>query len=594
MHTFAGNLLGLLESDLREAGWNPEFLGPRLPGDERYQALLTSQQKALLKKFTFGDASADDVRNTRALNLFLEKNEECRTWEMKSLSSQVLQEGFGELCSIIDKFCHPEGGRGLLLTFNKIREGLDIGKGANIGHTNVDFYSKVTCSPLTTTSVELAELYRLAISDDPTWSAAETRRNSFMGTRIVEGSALTFVPKSEAISRTICTEPLCNMLFQKGIEAVLVRRLRQVFGIDLTTQQDKNRALARIGSRDDSFATIDLSSASDLNSTSMVRKLFPPSVYRWLERVRSPYAKLPNGELVELHMISSMGNAFTFPLQTIIFASVVEAAYRMLGIPFQRPFGNSLGNFAVFGDDIIVDKRAYGLVVDLLTILGHTVNLDKSYANGPFRESCGSDWFLGSNVRGVYIQRLDDDCDFYSAINRLNDWSGVHSVPVPRTVRFLLSHVKKRFFVPMHETETSGVRVPIMMLRTNLSTHKHFGFKYKAVVIKSYKVMLTDEESFLLQVKLGKERPAWNPKELYLAKAWYNPMGHMLAALAGRLRDGSFSIREFRRRTVVKIRHSSCWDYVGSTSAERRRRGDEILLLTWLNIGELEPSSAAF
>lgn len=590
MHSHAGNLTLLLESDLTAAGWDPDFIGPRTPSSERFQALLASQRKSLLKKFTYGTPNEDETRNSKALALFLAKNEDCRAWDLKIPASKVLQEGIGEVKAILDSFCHPEGGRGLLLTFNKIREGFDVGKGSNVGCTNVDFYSKVTSSPFTSTSIELADLFRLAISDDPVWKSAEIRRESRFGTRIVSGSSLSFVPKTETISRTICTEPLANMLFQKGIERCLVGRLRQFFGIDLTKQPDKNRTLARIGSRDDSFATIDLSSASDLNSTSMVKQFFPPSFHRWLERTRSPYVKLPNGELVELHMISSMGNAFTFPLQTALFASVVEAAYRLLNIPIKRPVGESLGNYAVFGDDIIIDKRAYGLVVDLLGILGHTVNLDKSFANGPFRESCGTDWYLGYNVRGVYIKRLDDDCDFFSAINRLNAWSGRHEIPLPKTIRYLYSCCRKRFFVPMHEQDTAGIKVPRSMYHARLGTHEHFGLRYKAVVVKSYKINLSSEEDFLRSNKPTSSKIT--PKALYRANAFYNADGHLLAALAGRLRDGSFSIREFRRRTVVKVRHSSCWDYVGPTHRESGGRGD-IHLLTWLNIGELEPSSAS-
>jgi hypothetical protein len=594
MPSCASNLTQLLESDLKSAGWNPNFIGPATPADELHRTALESLRRSLLKKYTYEDPESENKRNTAALDLFLQKNEECRNWSLRSTEAAtdyVIQEAIGEIVVILDKFCHPEAGRGILLTFNKIREGLDLGKGANVGHTNVDFYSKLFCSPLTATSIELAELYRISISDHPTWQAAEIRRESVMGTRIVPGSSLTFVPKTEAISRTICTEPLVNMLFQKGIEAVLIRRLRQVFGIDLSSQPDKNRALARIGSRDDSFATIDLSSASDLNSTAMVKALFPPSFYRWLERVRSPSAVLPNGETVELHMLSSMGNAFTFPLQTIIFASVVQAAYRMLGIPFRRPSGDSLGNFAVFGDDIIVVKEAYDLVCRLLTVLGHTVNLDKSFSYGPFRESCGTDWYLGHDVRGVYIKRLDDDCDFFSAINRLNIWSAKHYVLLPQVVGFLVTQLRKRFFVPMHETETAGIRVPRHM-RVKQGTHRRYQSDiYKALVVTGYKVKLTDEASFVSEIaayRSNRTGQRVNPKASYLAKAWYNADGHLLAALAGKLRDGYFYIREFRRRTVVKVRHSSCWDYVGPDLSEKG--GGEVLAdFTRLNLGKLQP-----
>lgn len=564
----AGNLTQLLQSDLDAAGYNPSFIGPHQPGDERYQAVLASLSRSLLKKYTYEDPAKDEERNSRALELFLACNNACKDWSMGELADPALAQVVGEVKASLDDFCHPEAGRGILLTFNKIREGLDVGKGANVGHLNVDFYSKVFCSQLTASTSDLVDLYRLAISDDPIWSSAEKCRETMMGHRIVRGSVLTYVPKTEKISRTICTEPLANMLFQKGIERVLNSRLRQVFGIDLSRQPDKNRALARIGSISDQFSTIDLSSASDLNSISMIKELFPPAFYRWLERTRSSCAVLPDGSSVELHMMSSMGNAFTFPLQTILFASIVKACYKVLGLPFKKPYGNSLGSFGVFGDDIVVRHEAYDLVIATLKLFGHQPNLDKSFNRGPFRESCGSDWYLGHDIRGVYIKRLDDVCDFYSTINRLNIWSAKHKVFLPNTIRWLLSQCKRKFYVPMHEQETAGIRVPRGFYNAGQGGSWQLGLNYKCLVVTNYKVILSDEESFVAATRKrgGGQK---NPKALYLAKAWYNADGHLLAALSGRLRDGSFFIREFRRRTVVKRRRSSCWDYVGRELTER-------------------------
>jgi len=580
----ASNLTQLLESDLESSGFEPGLVGPRLPDAERYQATLASLRRSLLKKYTYEDESGDETRNAKALELFLACNSRCASWGGMAPEDDEMVVAVGEAKATLDSFGHDEAGRGILLTFNRIREGLDVGKGANIGCTNVDFYSKVFCSPATSSSSDLVDLYRLAIADDPNWSLGEQIREATMGYSVVAGSKLTFVPKTATISRTICTEPLINMLFQKGIERVLLRRLRQFFGIDLSSQPDKNRALARVGSRTGRFATIDLSSASDLNSTKMINEFFPPSIHRWLERTRSPSTVLPNGQVVELHMMSSMGNAFTFPLQTILFASVVHACYRVLGIKIENPRGTSLGNYGVFGDDIIVVTEAYGLVCRMLNHLGHTVNVDKSFNSGPFRESCGSDWFAGHDIRGVYIKRLDDVCDYYSTINRLNVWCAKHRVLLPRVVQWLLSQCRRRFFVPMHESEVAGIRVPTAY-GAGTANRRQFGLNYKCLTVASYKVILTDEESFISRVRKSKGNRA-NAVEKYLARAWYNPYGQLTTALSGKLRDGSFSIREYRRRTVVKRRSSSCWDWVGAELSERGL-GDDLIVVTLANLGEV-------
>lgn len=593
----ASNLAQLLESDLLQAGWDPNVSNGSLPsGPSGFS--LSSLRKSLLKKFIDDNTKDEEKRNRAALDLFVSDNDDCKSWEYLPASEEV-ERAVGEAQATLDRFCHPKAGREELLSFWRFASRMDVGKGANIGHTNVDFYSKVFCSPLAATSIELVDYYRLAISHDPTWSAAVRSQEKRMGTRIVAGSSITFALKNAEISRTICTEPPINMLFQKGIESELNHALRRVFGLDLSTQPDKNRELARIGSLDDSFCTIDLKSASNRNSIKMLKMMTPASFMKWLMLTRSPSAVTPNGEMIELHMLSSMGNAFTFPLQTALFASVVVGCYKVLGIKPKYPHGRDIGNFAVFGDDIIVVKEAYDLVTKVLETLGHIVNHDKSFKEGPFRESCGSDWYLGHNVRGVYIKRLQDDADFYSAINRLNLWSATHGVPLVNTVRYLVSCVKRKLYVPMHETETAGIRIPLAIAKQFLGPEGMFGYSYRYLSIRQYKVLFADESTLNLQIQ--KARQSWlkmkgkgvNPKVKYLAeKAWYNPEGHLLSAIAGRLRDRSFAVREFKRRTAVKTRNSSCWDWSGSIALERER-GEALRTLTGANLGDFSPKSAS-
>jgi hypothetical protein len=477
----AGDLARLLDADLLQAGWDPEFIGPRTIAESAHQSTLGSLRGSLLKKYISYEESnqRNPERERKALDLFLSNNEDCRSMraslEERLRDNPHLQIAIGEVKSVLDDFAHPEGGRGILLSLGTILAEGDVGPGSNIGAFNTDFYTKLFSSTLTSTTSVLYNYYTAHISANPTWLDAEKSRLASFGVSYVPGSKLFFAPKTREIARVACTEPTLNMFFQKGIQSALELRLKQVFGIDLRgrrkepglfskpgilPQQDKNRELARLGSINGSFGTIDLTSASDRISMEVVDYLFPESIVRWLRKTRSPTTTLPCGESVELYMVSSMGNAFTFPLETAIFASVVVAAYRVLGIKPIYPRGTTLGNFAVFGDDIIVVSEAYNLVCEMLDVLGHRVNHDKSFNAGLFRESCGSDWFAGHNVRGVYLKRLHNDGDFYKAINRLNIWSGEHSIPLERAVRYLLEQCKRRLFVPMHEQDTSGIRVP--------------------------------------------------------------------------------------------------------------------------------------
>jgi hypothetical protein len=159
-----------------------------------------------------------------------------------------------------------------------------------------------------------------------------------------------------------------------------------------------------------------------------------------------------------------MGNATTFPLQVIIFSSVVSAVYNLLGIKLERSRRGSPGNFSVFGDDIIVKTRAYSWVVRLLTLLGFVTNEEKSFSEGPFRESCGADYYSGMNIRPVFLKRLDSPQDVAVVANRLNDWTSRTGIRLPATLQ-LLDKSYRLPDVPLFENDDAGIKVPFDLVR---------------------------------------------------------------------------------------------------------------------------------
>lgn len=582
MPSRAGNLLQLLETDLISAGWNPGFIGPLQSRTAAHQYAMTALHHSLLKKFNEGErVKKGKLSRTEeaALALFLSSNRNCRDW-IDEPADNVMRMCIGEHQSLLDSVFRPPSGD--LVTFWKITEGIKLGPGANVGHTNTDFYSKLFNSVITTTSVGTYLKYVMAISHHPVWSVCEYDRFQDLGVRIVPGSNLAFAWKNATIARVICAEPTLEMLFQQGIAGLLTQGLRESLGIDLRTQQEKNARLARIGSVSGRFATIDLKSASDRNSLGMCRARIPAAAVKWLEVFRSPYVSLPSEGREqrppeELHMMSSMGNAFTFPLQTILFTCMVLAVYKVLGIKPLAPRGSSLGNYGVFGDDIICLREAYPLVSSLLVHEGHIVNQDKSFNTGPFRESCGKDYYDSHDVRGVYIQDLDDVCDYYSAINRLNLWSAKHEIPLRRSVRYLVSKIDSVSkygvkVVPMHESAEAGIRIPFDEARwfSSVKLDSKWGapcWRYEFVKIVDYKVDMTTEKRFLKQMNsaLRKEESEGysrlSPKDKYLVDhGVYRSWAVLLCAVAGKFQGGAFVIREFKRRTSIKAKWTPGWD----------------------------------
>jgi hypothetical protein len=217
---------------------------------------------------------------------------------------------------------------------------------------------------------------------------------------VVSYNKLSFVPKTAKTHRVIAVEPLLNSVLQSGVDNVMRKKLLR-HGYDLT-DQGKNQRLAQIGSRDGTLATMDLSAASDSISIELARILLPWDWFDLLNRLRSPSYKL-DGKLHRYEKFCSMGNGFCFPLETLIFASALRASVHEVGEKDRT--------HAVYGDDIIVPTAAYDDLKQLLNYLGFTTNELKSFKEGPFRESCGADWYEGQDVRPVYLDyTLSTDC----------------------------------------------------------------------------------------------------------------------------------------------------------------------------------------
>lgn len=221
---------------------------------------------------------------------------------------------------------------------------------------------------------------------------------------VVNYDEWTNVPKDRHTDRGICVSPTANIRYQKGLGVAMRQRLRN-WGLDLSRQAEVNAEIARKGSLGLGFDTLDLQSASDTVSSGVVRFLFEGTdILRLMEGLRTPYTFYPcadgGEELKKLNKFSAMGNGFTFELETAIFAALIRSACRYLGLD---DFAHD-NSWSVFGDDICCRSEVTSLVLELLDVLGFTINEDKSFTSGYFRESCGKDWFCGVQVRPYFFK----------------------------------------------------------------------------------------------------------------------------------------------------------------------------------------------
>lgn len=537
------DLSGLLSKDVVDE--KSAALEPVAPDMtfEQVAALLLS--KSLLKKFTDGFQGA--AADATALKKFLLTNERCKDWSMSQCNTSADEELVGSFKRTLYDFFYRGG-----TLVGSSADFFDVGRtgpGASLLARGNDFYTKLFSSPLSCTGQGIRSMYEASISGSVRWALAEKLRAATYGDPVeVPGNKLQFVPKNTDTSRVICVEPNLNMFAQLGFGALIVDRLKDFFGIDLSSQPDINRDLAQIGSANDRLCTIDLESASDSIALPMVEELFPPNIVGWLRLLRSKETSY-NGRSQELYMLSSMGNGFTFPIQTLIFCCVVSVVYSSLGLRMRRSRDEILGNFGVFGDDIIIVREAYPRVLRLLSLLGFTVNTEKSFFEGPFRESCGGDFFLGRSCRGVYIKSLKTQQSRCVAINRLNDWTARTGIPIPRTVSYVLG--RTRFLpVPLYENDDAGVKVPLTMVEKLKRDPDVQSILYRRYEPKP--VMLKITEGAVKHPKGTRSRV-------------FNPEGLLIAFLRGDIVADRIGIRMGPARYKAKWAISPGWDWLPTT-----------------------------
>lgn len=211
----------------------------------------------------------------------------------------------------------------------------------------------------------------------------------------IRNSVLEYVPKTAFESRVIIKEPPLNKYVQTAYGDVIRDRLKEVAGIDIRRAQELHGAVARMASVTGALATLDLTSASDLNAYKLVQTLYPFDWYVALSNCRTSKLEV-EGRTITLEKFSGMGNGFTFPLQTLTYWALVCACVEEVGGDTSQVY--------VYGDDIICPVEAVDQVRRLFTAVGLQLNMSKSFWTGGFRESCGQDWLFGTNVRPVYIK----------------------------------------------------------------------------------------------------------------------------------------------------------------------------------------------
>jgi len=223
------------------------------------------------------------------------------------------------------------------------------------------------------------------------------------------GNKVITVPKDATTNRVIAVEPGINLWFQKAVGNMIGRRLRRC-GIDLR-YQSKNQRLAYKGSLSNLIASIDLSSASDSISRAVVEELLPPRWYSIMDSCRSHYGS-QSGQPVLWNKFSSMGNGFTFQLESLIFFAVAFCCTEYLN--------QDVSLVSAYGDDVLLPSVCFELFQEMMDFYGFRVNGKKSHHDSPFRESCGAHYYLGVDVKPIYLKdKVESVLSIYRLANAI-------------------------------------------------------------------------------------------------------------------------------------------------------------------------------
>lgn len=391
--------------------------------------------------------------------------------------------------------------------------GLDPTEAKHLWASEMQFYK----------SVGLAKAYA---SQDPI--LAEFKRRFRARVELVSDDLITYVPKDADCSRTVGTQPLLNMFVQLGAGDYLKGVLLDACGICLEEDQlNINGPLAFLASYCDgtTFATVDLASASDTIAKLLVRFLASDEWYTLLNSFRTPSFKIPEEGSHAYEKFCAMGNGFCFPLETLVFWSLVQAVYDVVDVPDRT--------CAVYGDDIIVYQPAALLLIELLDACGFRTNNSKTFVHGPFRESCGQDFFNGVNVRPVVLDEVIEGLG--QAYHFINSLSRKGYTSLAAELRELLP-ADRIHMRPYAGDTTTALEVP-------------------------WDVFMASRHARFKRVPEDPKKPyyhAWSWVELMPTavndEEDYDERCHMSAALLGATSHDGKPVYAYRRKTRVRVR----------------------------------------
>jgi len=316
---------------------------------------------------------------------------------------------------------------------------------------------------------------------------------------IYEGNKIITVPKNAKTNRVIAVEPSGNLFFQRGVGAMIRKRLKR-YNVDLN-DQTRNQKLAEQASLGNELATVDFSAASDTISWWLVEFLLPKQWFEVMCALRCQRGLLSD-KLVEYEKFSSMGNGFTFELESLIFYSLAKSLV---------PSDHELSPYiSIYGDDLICPSEFIDNLTELFTTCGFSLNRLKSFHTGYYRESCGHHYWDGKRICPTYIRSSMQSTD--SLIKVHNQTTRTHACNfgyefegygLTNPIR-ILRNILQRQQVPMVPPHfgDQGIIVPFDVALPSVNRKIGYGWRI-GIRLSRKSISIEDDKAFLLEKLYG-------------------------------------------------------------------------------------------
>jgi hypothetical protein len=419
-----------------------------------YFAKCYIQLDKFLKRYRFAnDQYTDDELSVKAVQSFHADNLRVASHRsVKESTYRVMQRARSIVKDAVGSFDATEH-------VNACRFGKNASVGSPFAKSYLDL--KLCTGPLTGSTEHIQWFKNYVLPDDKILSGVLRRhRSEDLEQAYVVCSSLPqqFVPKAFDKLRGITPNTLLGSFHSYGLGIMLKDRLKENCGIDIATQQTLHAKLVKGASVNRQLVTGDLTSASQSITLWHVKKLFPRDWVKQLNfgRIRDVVV---DGVTVQSATFAGMGIGFTFPLQTLVFYSILKAIVELSG---------KSGFVSVYGDDLIYPRSIHRYVVPIFEDLGFIFNVTKTFSKENFRESCGSDFYRGIDCRPVSPAGTNQGnsrngyiSDLYKLRNNLTrKWldeeirSTLHYID-----RSIAATSGELLFVPPHFPDTAGIRL---------------------------------------------------------------------------------------------------------------------------------------